>query len=163
MKVLGIDPGSLRVGLGLVESQGDSIQLITHCLLQFSPKLSHPERLFKVYEKLSAFLEEHTPHVAVVEKAFYGKNVQTAIKMGESRGAIFIALAKRQVPLVEYTPREVKKALTGKGNAKKEAVQWMVAGMLGIPLEQLSLDESDALALAICHHHRTLLNYKIGR
>ncbi|MBP1679065.1 MAG: crossover junction endodeoxyribonuclease RuvC, partial [Bacteroidetes bacterium] len=99
-------------------------------------------------------IETHRPASCAVESAFYGKNAQSALKLGHARGVALLAAAERSIPTAEYSPREVKKAVAGNGGARKEQVRTMVQTLLGIPRSTMALDTSDALAVALCHIHR---------
>jgi crossover junction endodeoxyribonuclease RuvC len=112
------------------------------------------ERLRILYEEIRKVLDEYKPKVAAVETMFYGRNFQGIFSLGHARGVILLALAQMEIPISEYSPREVKKAVTGNGNASKEQIKYMIAQLLPLTKSNLSSDAADALAIAICHHHR---------
>lgn len=115
---------------------------------------SLPLRLQRIFSELSRLIEMHHPDEFAIESAFYGKNAQSALKLGHARGVSMLAAVERDIPTTEYSPREVKKAVVGNGAASKLQVRFMVKSLLGIIGPQLNLDASDALAVAICHLHR---------
>lgn len=114
-----------------------------------------PERLCIIYEEISKVLKEYKPDFAAVETMFFGKNFQGIFTLGQARGVILLALAQTGIPVFEYSPREIKKAVVGNGNASKQQVRYMIEQLLPLSKENLSSDAADALAIALCHHHRT--------
>jgi crossover junction endodeoxyribonuclease RuvC len=118
--------------------------------------ISMPLRLKKIYRELSSVIRRFRPDEFAIESAFYGRNAQSALKLGHARGVSILAAVEQRVPTAEYTPREVKKAVVGNGAASKEQVQYMVKSMLRGPDARMMLDTSDAIAIAICHLHRLL-------
>jgi len=113
-----------------------------------------PLRLKKIYSELQLVIDRFHPDEFAIESAFYGRNAQSALKLGHARGVAILAAVEQEIPTTEYSPREVKKAVVGNGAASKEQVQFMVKSLLRAPKSQMLLDTSDALATAICHHHR---------
>jgi crossover junction endodeoxyribonuclease RuvC len=113
-----------------------------------------PLRLKEIYSGLCKVIRDHAPDEFAIESAFYGKNAQSALKLGHARGVSILAAVEHEIPASEYSPREVKKAVVGNGAASKEQVQYMVKSLLRIPSSQMILDASDALAIALCHLHR---------
>jgi crossover junction endodeoxyribonuclease RuvC len=112
------------------------------------------ERLLAIHTRIRSLVDEYQPMEMAIESAFYGKNAQSALKLGHARGVCLLAAAQSHIPAVEYSPREVKKAVAGNGNASKISVRYMVCSLLGIPAQKLRLDVSDALAVALCHLQR---------
>lgn len=161
VRILGIDPGSLFTGYGVVDYDG---QQLTHvasgCLrvagLQFSA------RLREIFEGMAAVLKEFSPQELAVEQAFVHKNADSALKLGQARAAAICASFGGSSQLFEYTPRAIKLAVTGKGGASKEQVQHMVKVLLGLR-ERLQADSADALAVAICHAHSRALTARLER
>jgi len=147
--VLGIDPGSRTTGYGLIHSQGQKMQYahsgIIHCA-----ELDFPQRLGRIFAELSALIAEYRPDCAAIEQVFMHRNADSALKLGQARGAAICAVLQHPMELGEYAPREIKQALVGRGGADKQQVQHMVQTLLG-KREFASDDESDALAIAICH------------
>jgi crossover junction endodeoxyribonuclease RuvC len=113
-----------------------------------------PLRLKKIYSELTAILQRFRPDEFAIESAFYGKNAQSALKLGHARGVSILAAVKNEIPTTEYSPREIKKAIVGNGNASKEQVQFMVKSLLQLTRGTMVLDASDALAIALCHLNR---------
>jgi crossover junction endodeoxyribonuclease RuvC len=153
--VLGIDPGTLVTGYGIVMWQGNRLRLMTCGTITNRSDVPMPERLQKIYRGLQTLMKKQGPDEVAIESAFYGKNVQSALKLGHARGVSLLAAVEEDLPTAEYSPREVKRAVVGKGNATKEQVRFMVSAILSTPSENMLLDASDALAVAICHCHRS--------
>jgi len=154
MKILGIDPGTRIVGYGVVETAGSRILHLRHGVIRAKSRAPTAERLRVIFEALSHILAEEAPGVVAIEEAFYGKSAQAALRMGEGRGVAIVAVAARGLPLFEYTPAEVKKAVVGSGRAHKSQVQEMVRVLLGLTEAPHPEDAADALAVAICHCNR---------
>jgi crossover junction endodeoxyribonuclease RuvC len=152
--VLGIDPGTLVMGYGIIESSHGKIRLIACDAIVNNGAQTMPQRLKRIYDTLTAVIERYHPDEVAIETAFYGKNAQSALKLGHARGVAMLAAVTRDVPTSEYSPREVKKAIVGKGNASKQQVQYMVGSLLMMKKLPKVYDASDALAVAICHLHR---------
>ncbi len=151
MRVLGIDPGTVVTGWGLVEERGAKLTHIASGVIRVRGVL--PTRLARIYEEVRRLLEQFSPACVSLEKSFVGTNVQTAFRLGEARGVILAAAAQNQIAIHEYSPAEVKVAVAGAGRASKDQVQTMVARLLGIERIEFA-DEADAIATAICHLHR---------
>lgn len=112
------------------------------------------DRLCVLYEGIKRVLSEYQPHLAAVESIFYGKNIQSVFTLGHARGVVLLALAESGIAITEYSPREVKKAVVGNGNASKQQIRYMIAQLLPLTKTDLSSDAADALAIALCHYHR---------
>lgn len=154
MVVLGIDPGSLSTGYGVVAEERGRYRMLDCGALRLSPRKSHPERIGEIFASLDALIGRFRPERLSIETAFVGRNVQSALKLGQVRGAVIALGASRGLTLQEYAPSEVKLALTGRGGASKEQVAGMVASMLALGSIPGPLDVSDALALALCDLQR---------
>ena len=154
MKVVGIDPGTRVVGYGVVETGGGRIVHVRHGVIRARMKGAYSERLRSIYAGLTELLAEESPEVVAIEEAFYGKSPQAALRMGEGRGVAIAAVAMSNMPVFEYTPAEVKKAVVGNGRAHKSQVQEMVRVLLGLAEAPHPEDAADALAVAICHCNR---------
>jgi crossover junction endodeoxyribonuclease RuvC len=154
--VLGIDPGTLVTGYGIVTRRGTELRLVTSGTIANRSDSPMPLRLQRIYRGLQAILQQYAPDEVAIESAFYGKNVQSALKLGHARGVSLLAAVEENLPTAEYSPREVKQAVVGKGNATKEQVRFMVRALLSAPSHAMVLDASDALAVAICHCHRSV-------
>ena len=157
MRILGIDPGTIVTGYGVVEDSNGSLCLIDYGTITSWKKDPFPGRLKKIYDGLSEVIKKHKPGHVAVEKVFYGKNVKAAIKIGEGRGVAILCAAAAGVPVAEYSPTVIKKSVTGSGGAQKAQVQEMVRVILNLSECPEPLDASDALAIAICHCHRRKL------
>ncbi len=147
--VLGIDPGSRITGWGCVALNG-SLQHIAHGTIRLDKSMGLSERLGFLYKEVLDIVDKFDVHVASVESVFMGKNTQSALKLGEARGAILAALATKGVEVFEYTPNQVKATITRYGHASKEQIREMVKVLLGFN-GRLALDASDAIALAMTH------------
>ncbi len=151
MTVFGVDPGTVITGYGIIRYSGNEVSWISSGIIKPPPADDMANRITFIYENLEKELKFHTPDEFAIETSFYGKNVQSALKIGYVRGVSLLAAVKSGIQPSEYSPREVKKAVVGKGSASKQQVQYMVQKLLGIGNKKLRLDESDALAIAICH------------
>ncbi len=154
MIIIGVDPGTVRCGYGLIRKTGGSVQHLDSGVINLSPSSPVPHRLGIIYAKLSEKIREYSPEFFALETAFFGKNVQSALKIGYARGAAMLAAVHNNLIVAEYSPREVKKAVTGNGGATKDQVSYMVKTILSDKRAEFRLDESDALAIAICHSFR---------
>lgn len=153
MRVLGIDPGTLCTGYGIIESLGNQYQFIHFGIVKNTQKSLLSDRLANIYQQLNDVIEEYQPDVASIEEIFFCKNVNSAVKLGEARGVAILVAKNNQLPVVEYSAKQIKKAVTGNGNAKKEQVAHMVKRLLKLDEVPKSMDATDALAMAICHFH----------
>jgi len=153
--ILGIDPGSVVTGFGVVSCEARRVKLVSCGSLKPDPKLPFPQRLLTIYDGLLEVIADTGPTEAAVEATFFGANVQTLMKMCHARGAILLALANANLPIHEYAPREVKKAVVGRGAASKEQVEYMVRRILGMGESAEPLDVTDAVAVAVCHANRS--------
>ena len=154
MVVLGIDPGSVIIGYGVVERQGSKCRLVASGCFRPGRDLSFSARLLEIHNSLLTLVEEVRPDEVALEDVFYGGNQKTLMKMCHARGAILLALEKAGHTVAEYAPREVKKAVVGQGGATKEQVQFMVGRILDLPEAGDPLDVTDAIAVALCHVNR---------
>ncbi len=150
--ILGIDASLRGTGIGVLEAAGSRFRYIESVRLKMPQKLRLSECLRRIHEGIIAAIERCSPEAAALEGAFYFKNAKTAMILGQARGVVVEACASQGIPVYEYAPKRVKQAVTGYGTAQKHQVAKMVCSMLGIS-EELSDDETDALALAICHVH----------
>jgi crossover junction endodeoxyribonuclease RuvC len=150
MITLGVDPGSLITGFGLVKKETRAVKLIDFGVIRTNPKEQMPVRIKTIYDGLEKLILRFHPARLSLETAFYGKNVQSALKLGQVRGAVMVLAMNHGLEFAEYSPREAKKAITGSGAAQKEQVAFMVKALLGIQEIGNFLDATDALALALC-------------
>jgi crossover junction endodeoxyribonuclease RuvC len=151
MRVLGLDPSLRSTGYGLLDGQGGEYRLLDRGTIKPGRGLAVEHRVNAVREGVERLIREHRPAEAAVENPFYSRNIRTAITLGQVRGAVMTAAASAGVPLFEYSALEIKKAVTGYGQAGKLQVAAMVRALLGLGEEALEEDASDALAAAICH------------
>ena len=153
VRVLGIDPGSLATGYGVVEQSSAGIQALTWGAVRTQARQPLPVRLRRIYEGLSEVIRVWTPEAAVVEKVFFAENAKAALTLGQARGVALLTVANAELSLVEYSALEIKQAVVGYGRAAKEQVQEMVRVLLSLPTAPRPADAADALAAAICHLH----------
>jgi crossover junction endodeoxyribonuclease RuvC len=153
MTVLGVDPGSRCTGYGIVERDGSDETLVAFGTVRLDGSTSHADRLKVIYDRLSALIEEHAPDEVAVEMPVYGKNPQSMLKLGRAQAAAMLAGLNEDLPVSQYTPKEVKKSVTGNGNASKKQVRFMVQSILSVE-DDMTHDASDALAVALCHRNR---------
>jgi crossover junction endodeoxyribonuclease RuvC len=153
VRVFGIDPGSDRTGYGCIDSDGRRHQLVACGAVRASVGATFPDQLLIIYRELRALLEEHEPECVAIENIFYATNARSALKLGHARGVAMLAAIESGVPVVEYTPAEIKRALVGYGRAEKPQVGQMVKLLLGLDAIPKPHDAADALAVAICHLH----------
>lgn len=156
MIVLGIDPGSRFTGYGVVEIENGKERLIAFGVVRLTADDDHHLRLRRVHEKMLEVIDRHLPDLCAVEMPVYGRNAQSMLKLGRAQAAAVLAALLRDIPVVEYTPAEVKKSVTGNGSATKEQVGYMVRAILDLDDadDPMTLDASDALAVSLCHAHR---------
>ena len=153
MRIFGIDPGSERTGYGCVETDG-SRHAIVVCGAITTPALaSFPDKLLAIHSRLASLLEECRPDAVAIENLFHAANVRSALKLGHARGVAMLAAIEAGLPVFEYAPAEVKRAVVGYGRADKPQVQHMVKLLLGLASAPTPHDAADALAVAICHAH----------
>jgi crossover junction endodeoxyribonuclease RuvC len=157
MLVLGIDPGTAITGYGLVKGEGDDLTLVAYGAITTSSDWPLPERLQRIYQELTALIEDQQPTAAAVEELFFSKNVRTALSVGQARGVALLAAANAGLPIHEYTPLQVKQAIAGYGRATKDQVQQMVKMLLALDSVPQPDDAADAIAVAICHIHSAKL------
>lgn len=153
MIVLGIDPGTARTGYGVVSREGSSLRMVDYGCLETIADRPLGARLLLIHEALTDLIETYRPEAVGVERLFFNKNVRTALSVGQARGVILLAAAQHGIAVHEYTPNEVKVAVTGYGRAPKDQVQRMVQLVLGLPSLPHPDDAADALAVAICLAH----------
>ncbi len=160
MKTLGIDPGTATTGYGILDIDGDTVKVIDYGCIKTSSKESPSDRLIKICRDVKKIISKHKPKWVAVEKLFFGNNVKTAMSVGQARGVILLAAAQSGVDIAEYTPLEVKMALTGYGRADKRQVQEMVKRLLKLAVIPKPDDAADALAIALCHVNSESFNSK---
>ena len=160
-RILGIDPGSLSTGYGIIDSAGQQLKYVDCGNIRPRGE-SFLERLQDIYFAVGQLMERYTPDEVAVERAFVHKNADSALKLGQARAAAICGTLARPVPLHEYTPKEVKQAVVGQGGAGKDQVQHMMRVLLGLKGE-LQADSADALAVAVCHANNRDLKARLSQ
>ena len=149
--ILGIDPGTTIMGYGLIHIKGKNMELMQIGVLHLSKLSSHELKLKRIFERTLAMIDEYKPDELAVEAPFFGKNVQSMLKLGRAQGVAMAAGLYRDIPIFEYSPKKIKKSITGNGNASKEQVAAMLKSLLTIKEMPKHLDATDGLAAAVCH------------
>lgn len=153
--ILGIDPGTTVMGFGIIRVQDKKMALVELGILKLA-KIEDPyTKLKTIFEKMITLIELHHPDELAIEAPFYGKNVQSMLKLGRAQGVAISAALSRQIPITEYYPKKIKQSVTGNGNASKEQVAAMLDTLLNCSLAAEKLDATDALAAAVCHFFQT--------
>jgi crossover junction endodeoxyribonuclease RuvC len=153
VKIFGIDPGSRRTGYGCIERIGSRHRLVICGSLTGPTRAAFPDKLKAIHNGLRMLLAQHRPDCVVVENIFHARNVRSALKLGHARGVVLLAAAEVGIPVAEYSPAEIKRAVVGYGRAEKHQVQQMIKLLLGLETAPAPHDVADALAVAICHLH----------
>lgn len=153
MRILGIDPGFAITGYSVIEYIGNKFKLITAGAIETKAGTPFPERLAKIYDDLNNIIEEYNPEAMSIEELFFNNNIKTGIKVAEARGIVVLVGHKRNLPIFEYTPLQVKQAVVGYGRAEKKQVQKMVQSILKVDKIPKLDDITDSMAIAICHAH----------
>lgn len=157
MIILGIDPGSRKTGYGIISKQGNRLIHIDNGAIFTQTAKEFPQRLEQIFTGLSSIIAQYQPDAVAVENVFLAKNAQSALKLGQARGAAIVAAVSIGLPVFEYTALQVKQAVVGTGRAEKTQVQHMIKALLNLP-EVAQEDASDALAVAVCHAHSAGMN-----
>jgi crossover junction endodeoxyribonuclease RuvC len=152
--IIGIDPGTLTMGYGVIQAIGNKIHALQYGILQLHQYASQALKLQKIFQHTLQILEEFHPDEVALEAPFYGKNVQSMLKLGRAQGVAMAAALVCEIPITEYAPRKVKQAITGNGNASKEQVAYMLTSLLQLQDKPTQLDATDALAVAVCHAYQ---------
>jgi crossover junction endodeoxyribonuclease RuvC len=158
--VLGIDPGSIVTGWGLIEIEGNRLCHVAHGTIGVSASLGQAARLSQIYRGIHDIVQQYQPAAVSLEKVFFSRNVQSALKLGQARGMALLAAAQNQIDVSEYSAAEIKVAVVGYGRATKEQVQRMVTALLCLR-GAMRADAADALAAAICHVHRATFQTRV--
>ena len=151
MKILGIDPGIAIMGYGVVEFNGNKVKVIENGVVTTSSKTKTPERLNILYDNLNEIINQHKPDEFAIEELFFNQNVKTAITVGHARGIQILCAQRNFLPIYEYTPLQIKQAITGYGRASKSQMQKTVTTLLNLKEIPKPDDAADALAIALCH------------
>ncbi len=152
--ILGIDPGTLIMGYGLISVNKSSVSLIEMGVLHLSKHKDHSERLRLIFKKMESLIALHQPAEVAIEAPFFGKNVQSMLKLGRAQGVAIAAAMMSGLQAVEYSPRKIKQSVTGRGSATKEQVWMMLQHTLNIVDDVKYMDATDAVAVALCHHYQ---------
>lgn len=152
MRILGLDPGTATTGYGIIDIIEGEPQVVTYGVIRTSARSETPKRLQKIYKELVALLEEYQPDAAAVEEVFFGRNITTAISVGQARGVLILALANAGLVVGEYSPPKIKDTVTGYGKADKHQVQLMVRNLLDLEETPRPDDAADGLAVALTHY-----------
>jgi len=161
MRVLGIDPSVQSTGFGIIEYSNNTYTVLSHGVIKPSRQQLFHHRINEIRLRLEELIKEYRPEEVAIENPFYARNIRTAITLGQVRGAALVAVATHDCSLHDYSPLEVKKAVTGYGQAEKDQVRTMVKMLLNIQDEKLETDASDALATAFCHLNTRIFQQKI--
>ena len=149
--ILGIDPGTNIMGYGVIHHKGSEIELLSLGIIQLNKYGDQALKLKNIFESTLALIDEYKPDEFAIEAPFYGKNVQSMLKLGRAQGVAMASALFRSIPIFEYSPKKVKQSITGNGNASKEQVSAMLRNLLSIEESTSSLDATDGLAVAVCH------------
>lgn len=150
--ILGIDPGTTVMGYGIIHVKGKQLEMINMGVIRLNKIPDHPTKLKKIFDRVDQMIVEYKPDEMAVEAPFFGKNVQSMLKLGRAQGVAIAAALHRNTPFEEYSPKKIKQAITGSGNASKEQVAKMLQTLLKIKELPKFLDATDGLAAAVCHH-----------
>jgi len=142
------------MGYGIININNKNIELITMGVLNLSKYTNHPLKLKKIFERMLGLITEYKPDELAIEAPFYGKNIQSMLKLGRAQGVAMAAALYREVPIFEYSPKKIKQSITGKGNSSKEQVATMLRSLLSKKVQIEQLDATDALAVAVCHYYQ---------
>jgi crossover junction endodeoxyribonuclease RuvC len=151
--ILGMDPGTSVMGYGVIRVQGKNLNLVQYGVIHLSKYANHELKLKKIFDRVVGIIEDFEPDEVALEAPFYGKNVQSMLKLGRAQGVAMAAALSKEIPISEYAPKKVKQSVTGNGNASKEQVSNMLKTILKFDITPKMLDASDALAVALCHHY----------
>jgi len=148
-----MDPGTSVMGYGVILIRGNETQVIQYGVIHLSKYVGHELKLKKIFERVIGIIEDFEPDEVALEAPFYGKNVQSMLKLGRAQGVAMAAALSKEIPITEYAPKKVKQSVTGNGNASKEQVASMLKTILKFESAPKLLDATDALAVALCHHY----------
>lgn len=150
--ILGIDPGTRFMGYGVIMITGGKISLVQYGVINLSKYTSGEIKLKKIFDRVSQVIKEFTPDEMALEAPFFGKNIQSMLKLGRAQGVAMAAALAHEIPIIEYSPKTVKQSVTGNGNASKEQVASMLESILKMKLDTTLYDATDAIGIALCHH-----------
>jgi crossover junction endodeoxyribonuclease RuvC len=153
--ILGIDPGTIVMGYGLIHVISHKPSLLSLGVIKLEKYDEHADRLKKIFERVIGLIEEYKPDELAIEAPFFGKNVQSMLKLGRAQGVAIAAALSKNIPMTEYSPKKIKMSITGNGNASKEQVAAMLESILNFKHESKYLDATDALGAAVCHYFQS--------
>ncbi|HAN19941.1 MAG: crossover junction endodeoxyribonuclease RuvC [Bacteroidetes bacterium GWC2_33_15] len=159
--ILGIDPGTTIMGYGLIHARGNNVSLIVLGVIELRKFDDHYIKLKHIFERVTGLIDQYHPDELAIEAPFFGKNVQSMLKLGRAQGVAISAALSRSLPIFEYAPRKIKMSITGRGNASKEQVALLLKSLLKIKELPSDLDATDGLAAALCHFYQT--NSPVGK
>ena len=151
--IIGIDPGTTVLGYGIIHIKGKKMELLTYGVIQLHKLDNQPDKLKRIFDRIDHLIKEYHPDEMAIEAPFFGKNVQSMLKLGRAQGVCIAAALHQNVPYEEYTPRRIKQAITGKGSSSKIQVAMMIQRLLNLKEIPKDLDSTDGLAAAVCHHY----------
>lgn len=151
--ILGMDPGTSVMGYGVLLVKDNKLSIIQYGVIHLSRYTTHELKLKKIFERVIGIIEDFSPDEVALEAPFYGKNVQSMLKLGRAQGVAMAAALSKEIPITEYAPKKVKQSVTGNGNASKEQVAKMLKSILKFDKDPKLFDATDALAVALCHHY----------
>ena len=154
MRIIGIDPGLVQTGFGVINVSNNKAILVDYGIIKPKAKDILSKRLLTIFNDVCKLISNYNPKIFAIEEVFYGKNVKSAMRLGQARGASMVAAASKNIPIYEYSARKVKQSITGNGNAHKTQVQFMVKAKLQMDHNPEPIDAADALAIALCHDHQ---------
>jgi len=158
--ILGLDPGTNVMGYGLIRTQGHKVDLLQYGVIHLKKYVGYELKLKKIFERVLSIVDEFNPDEVALEAPFFGKNVQSMLKLGRAQGVAMAAALYREIPITEYAPKKIKQSVTGNGNASKEQVAQMLMQLLKIKEAPKLLDATDALGVALCHFYQGGNNQK---
>ncbi len=150
--ILGIDPGTTVLGYGLIHVKAKKLHMVNFGIIQLQKLPTHPDKLKRIFDRLNGIIREFKPDELAIETPFFGKNVQSMLKLGRAQGVAIAAALSNNLPFEEYSPRRIKQSITGSGSASKEQVAAMLQKLLKFEEIPKHLDATDGLAVAVCHH-----------
>ena len=152
--ILGVDPGTIVMGFALIEVSKNKIEVLEIGVIKLDKFADHADRLKKIFDSLIEIIEKYKPDELAIEAPFFGKNVQSMLKLGRAQGVAIAAALSRQIPMTEYSPKKIKMSITGNGNASKEQVAEMLKQTLEFNIGKYPFDATDALGAAVCHYYQ---------
>lgn len=153
MMIIGIDPGLARLGYGVIDLTDRKERALCYGCIETDKELRHAERLLRIYTEINSLFDRYPPSHLALEKLFFAKNISSAMGVSEVRGVILLAAEQRKIPITEYTPNEIKQAITGSGRAEKHQMQEMIKSLLHLEEIPRPDDAADGLSIALCHIH----------